>query len=79
MWVDVSIFGKDHIYQTPTSRPVFLGNTPHDPEVSMQKGCYHTQLKLNFEELPLLEVLAPNPPVMDHVHTTALKQFNSIS
>jgi len=32
MWVDVSIFGKDHIYQTPTSRPVFLGNTPHDPE-----------------------------------------------
>lgn len=32
MWVDVSIFGKDHIYQTPTCRQIYSGNTPHDPE-----------------------------------------------
>lgn len=34
MWMDVSVFGAEHIYQTPTSIPIYGGSTPHDPEVS---------------------------------------------
>ena len=34
MWVDVNIFGSQHIYQHPTCNQVFRGTTPHDPEVS---------------------------------------------
>ncbi|XP_023338546.1 heparan-alpha-glucosaminide N-acetyltransferase [Eurytemora carolleeae] len=32
MWMDVSVFGAEHIYQTPTSIPIYGGSTPHDPE-----------------------------------------------
>jgi len=31
--MDVSVFGAEHIYQTPTSIPIYGGSTPHDPEV----------------------------------------------
>ena len=33
MWVDNSVFGKDHIYQTPTCHQVYRGTAPYDPEV----------------------------------------------
>jgi len=32
MWVDVSIFGSQHIYQHPTCHQIYRGTTPHDPE-----------------------------------------------
>jgi len=32
MWVDNSVFGKDHIYQTPTCHQVYRGTAPYDPE-----------------------------------------------
>jgi len=31
MWVDVSVFGSDHIYQHPSSTPIYHG-VAHDPE-----------------------------------------------
>jgi len=31
MWVDVSVFGPKHIYQHPSSTPIYHGG-PHDPE-----------------------------------------------
>jgi len=31
MWVDVSVFGRDHIYQHPSSTSIYQGSA-HDPE-----------------------------------------------
>jgi len=32
MWVDYSVFGREHIYQTPTCNAVYRGTAPYDPE-----------------------------------------------
>ena len=53
MWTDISVFGAEHIYQTPTSIPIYGGSTPHDPEVSDPHFYLSNFTKINTEFIPI--------------------------